>query len=283
MNCEITYHVSQSGRYIYVEIVDDASGVVVASDIISPLITGGYKKVYFYYTTTYPGYFKCHAQIEAAGSKSMGWQGSTFYFIVGSGGPQYPNTLKLWCGDNIKGNPGERLSLTDKTAHYIAVQVEGTNHTSQVKFTSDKCTFEWSGVTSIYKNQEPITINGQTIYIAKTWVKLPTEQPQPGECLPYIVVASQDEAPNQVTFTIYNISDGEKSHNIGTYTHQKNALGEVPGDNYISVLDDQGNPVIDPGNTSDYKDIMIELDWYKWENSVNTTTIKEIANLIEKI
>lgn len=286
VNCEITYHVSQTNRYIYVEIVDDVSGVVVASDIISPLIIGGYHTKYFdEYTTTYPGYFKCHAQIKTTGAKSMGWQGSTFYFIVGETGQTYPNTLKLWCGDNIKGNPNEKLRpVYDKNAHYIAVQVEGTDHTAQVHFASEQCTFEYTGADSIESPQHAITINGQTIYIAHTWVKLPPDIPPPGEYLPCIIKAEQEEAPSPVYISVYSITDGEESHNIGTYTHQKNSSDvEILGDNYVSTLDNQGNVVIDPGGENDYKDIVIELDWYKWESSVDTTTIKEIANLIKQI
>jgi hypothetical protein len=259
---------------------------VVDNAIISPLLLYGHRTVHYdQFQAPSPGFYIGRATVCQEATERLGYEEANCRFHVGETGPQYPNTLKLWSGDNGKGNPNEMLCISRKTGHDIVVQVEGDDHDAQVSFESSdsRLTFEYDGMDSIGRPQQQITVDGQIIYVAKTWVKLPDEIPVSGSSLPWVVKASQPEALSPVYITVYSITDGEKSHNIEPYSHQTNVSGEIPGDNYICVLDNQGNQVIDPGFSSDYKDIMIELDWYKWDDYVDTTTIKEIANFIKKV
>lgn len=283
----ISYHVSLPHRGLRIYMIDKMTYDTLAIEYVYPLNHTGWI-IYDEFQAPYPGVFMCRAKYFEYGSESMGMTASTTTFMVGEEGPTYGNQLKIWSGDNMKGNPGERIWPTGNTGHYVAVEVVGENHTAPVLFHSDDCTFT-NNLHDYSVPQQQITVDGESRYIAKTWVTLPDDVPDPGAFMAWQITATQEpEASNSVAFIVYSFADAEPSQLNSPHTHKKgyNNLGlmiEVPGDNFCFTWEANGTYRLDPGSVSDKKDVRIELDWYPWAGYVDAAYIQGIADTVKPI
>ncbi len=272
------YNNDVEDAYIKVTITRE-DGVIVHEEDISAAVGKGY----IYQTSWYSsalGRYTAKAQfIDPVKKGTFGRHAVTEDFSVVEGEVR-PYVLKIWCGDETKGNPNEELNLP--FAHPIAIEVIDPSTGGpppefvNITFETDKGHFTGGNYITI-----PATlryVGNRTIMMAYAPLFLSNEFPPSGGIVEHHVIVSSDKTSNTVFFTIYSINDAEKSHNIGTYTHQKGfyyLIGdsiEIPGDNYL-----------DDGATTNYKNVRVELDWYKWESSVNQTTIQEIAGYIDQV
>lgn len=249
---------------------------------------GRYIKFEEYWTANETGHYMAKAEFrEIMGDRwSIGRQVATEYFEVvepGGGTPEKPYTLRIWCGNNTKGNPGEVINLP--FAHPVAVEIFNPAnpqlppwHPIPVKFTTYIASSGgWEQIGTHITSPSQITwVYDKWVAIAYASIMLSDQIPEIGQSIEHYVVAECDSATNNKVFGVFSIKDAENSHGLGEdTTHQKdypvNEI-EVPGDNYK-----------DFGDSVHYKDVEVELDWYKWESSVNQATIEEIAGYIDQV
>lgn len=76
-----------------------------------------------YWTSDETGDYRAEARfVDPEGPKAVGRHAATEYFVVEAGGGAQPlYELRIWCGNETKGNPGERLN--NPFAHPATVEI----------------------------------------------------------------------------------------------------------------------------------------------------------------
>jgi hypothetical protein len=238
-----------------------------------------------YWTAEETGFYWAHAEFyDLAEGRGIGRHASDEYFNVVEGSePVAPYELRIWCGNEIKGNPDEQLNA--RFAHQIAVEIIDKSTGQPPSQTFIPVTF----TTYLYPQQiqvgVAISVVSHTISVGDSNVELAYTNPNAGIILSqqdpdsgqhqiHLVEASCDSAEEKIYFFVYSIKDAENSHLPGDTTHQTGyQYGqwiEVPGDNYL-----------DNGDSTDFKDVRIELDYYLWPDA--DYDVNQVAALIETV
>jgi len=181
---------------------------------------------------------------------------------ISGGGGQAEYTLIKWSGDNRTGNPDE--VLMDPWAYEMAVRVVDENGNGvngvTVNFTPDKGTI-WGG------NPHPSSIPYAGVDgIAKVPLVLSSEIGT------YTVTATSDQAVNSIIFTETCFDDHETSGDPAN-PHEREDYPdgtEIPGDGYH-----------DAGESSDSKDVKIEVDYYP--GAISLDSLNQVIPLVEAI
>jgi hypothetical protein len=253
-------------------------------------VDGGYCDTSFVWSSNLSGHFAARGKLKnwwKDNQKAIGANECAEDFVYRDGPPGTNYTLIAWSGTNLKGEPGEEAELPK--GHPIAVWIKNAKERVWVTFNSGgKGTFKGGG--SIYQVQS----QPKDSYIAKKWLGSQTNEIQvafatfvfdpaiPGppnfQSKHEIAVKCGDNIMSEY-IVAYSFENNEPSHGIEPYTHQKDPETglEILGDLY----NEKGNQM--PYYSETHKDVLVKLDWYKWETNVSNATIIDISQLVVQI
>jgi hypothetical protein len=280
------------------------NGALVDSSIFMTNVRGEYSNQHYYGHTYNAGIYEVKGWLY---SKKLDiavidvWQ----FTVEDATQPPSNSALSIYSGDISKGCPGDKLFYPN--ANSLRARVDNISNTCRVVFEVDAKygSFENGFNAGSVNKFEVNTLNtpipsttpenawlAQAVFILAEDNDPENRYPDP----PYFRTVPihcylKQEATKEVYFHAYGFKDKEHSHipEHETDYHQQDALSnEVSGDNYVQIAEwvkgHKGEQIVtDPGTVSDYKDVLVELDWFKWDPSIQFTDILMIGLYVEEL